>query len=70
MVDREIWPIRVVEGNGFRQLLNYIKRGYCVPSHTHIAPICGCGDDNEYPFVQDTINEILILPIRFKLFYS
>ena len=34
MVARDLQPISIVEGNGFRNLMSYIDPGYTVPSHT------------------------------------
>ena len=39
-VARDLRPLSVVSGDGFRQLLNTIEPGYQVPSHTHITKIC------------------------------
>ena len=39
-VARDLRPLSIVCGNGFRQLLNTIESGYQVPSHTHITTIC------------------------------
>ena len=36
----DLWPLRVVEGAEFKQLMNYIEPVYVVPSHTHITSIC------------------------------
>ena len=36
----DLRPMRVVEGMGFKQLMNYIEPGYVVPSRTHVASIC------------------------------
>ena len=33
-------PLRVVEGIGFKQLMNYIEPGYIVPSRTRVMSIC------------------------------
>ena len=35
----DLRPLRVVEGTGFKQLMNYIEPAYVVPSHTHITSI-------------------------------
>ncbi len=35
MVARDLRPISIVEGDGFRNLLKFIEPGYRVPSHTH-----------------------------------
>ena len=36
----DLRPLRVVEGTGFKQLMNYIEPAYVVPSRTHITSIC------------------------------
>ena len=36
----DLRPLRVVEGTGFKQLMNYIEPGYIVPSRTHVTSIC------------------------------
>ena len=35
MVARDLRPISIVEGVGFRHLLSYMKPGYHVPSYTY-----------------------------------
>ena len=40
MVARDLRPVSIVEGNGFRQLINYLEPDYQVPSHTHITTVC------------------------------
>jgi len=35
MVARDLHPVSIIEGNGFRQLINYLEPDYQVPSHTH-----------------------------------
>ncbi len=40
MVARDLHPISIVEGDGFKNLLSYIEPGYTVPSHTHISSLC------------------------------
>ena len=39
-VARDLRPLSVVDGVGFRQLLGYIEPGYKVPSRTHVTSIC------------------------------
>ena len=39
-VARDLRPLSIVDGKGFKQLLNYIEPGYKVPSHTHITNLC------------------------------
>ena len=39
MVVRDLRPAAIVEGTGFKALINYIEPGYCVPSSTHIAEV-------------------------------
>ena len=39
-VARDLRPLSVVAGDGFRQLLNGLEPGYQVPSHSHITTIC------------------------------
>lgn len=36
----DLRPLRVVEGIGFKQLMNYIEPGYVEPSRTHVMSIC------------------------------
>ena len=36
----DLHPLRVVEGTGFKQLMNYIEPVYVVPSRTHITLVC------------------------------
>ena len=36
----DLRPLRVVEGVGFKQLMNYIEPGYVVPSRIHVTTIC------------------------------
>ena len=36
----DLRPLRVVEGAGFKQLMNYIEPVYVVPSRTHVTSIC------------------------------
>ena len=40
MVARDLRPISIIEGAGFRHLLSYLEPEYRVPSHTHIATVC------------------------------
>ena len=40
MVARDLRPLSVVEGDGFRQLVNYIEPNYRVPSRPHIRSVC------------------------------
>ena len=40
MVARDLRPVSIVEGNGFRQLINYLEPDYQVPSHMHISTVC------------------------------
>ena len=40
MVARDLRPISIVEGVGFKHLFSYVEPGYRVPSHTHIATVC------------------------------
>ena len=40
MVARDLRPISIVEGAGFKHLLSYLEPRYRVPSHTHIATVC------------------------------
>jgi hypothetical protein len=40
VVARDLRPISIVEGAGFKHLLSYLEPGYRVPSHTHIATVC------------------------------
>ena len=40
MVARDLRPLSIVEGEGFKRLMNYVEPGYTVPSHTHITTIC------------------------------
>ena len=37
---RNLRPLSIMCGDGFRQLLNTIEPGYQVPSHTHITTVC------------------------------
>jgi len=39
MVVRDLRPAAMVEGVGFRALMNYVEPGYHVPSATHIAEV-------------------------------
>ena len=39
MVVRDLRPAAIVEGTGFKALINYIEPGYRVPSSTHIAEV-------------------------------
>ena len=36
----DLRPLRVVEGAGFKQQMNYIEPVYVVPSRTHITSVC------------------------------
>uniref|UniRef100_A0A1X7SFL6 BED-type domain-containing protein n=1 Tax=Amphimedon queenslandica TaxID=400682 RepID=A0A1X7SFL6_AMPQE len=40
MVARDLRPLSLVEGEGFKRLMNYVEPGYTVPSHTHVTTIC------------------------------
>ena len=40
MVARDLHPLSVVEGGGFRQLVNLIEPNYQVPSRPHIRSVC------------------------------
>ena len=40
MVARDLRPVSIVEGDGFRQLINYLEPEYRIPSHTHITSVC------------------------------
>ena len=40
MVARDLRPVSIVEGDGFKQLINYLEPEYRVPSHTHITIVC------------------------------
>jgi len=40
MVARDLRPISIVEGAGFKHLLSYLEPGYRVPSHTNISTVC------------------------------
>ena len=40
MVARDLRPVSMVEGNGFRQLINFLDPGYQIPSHTHVTTVC------------------------------
>ena len=40
MVARDLRPISMVEGDGFKHLMSYVEPGYTVPSHTNIASVC------------------------------
>ena len=33
-------PLSVVDGDGFKQLINCLEPGYKVPSRTHVTSIC------------------------------
>ena len=39
-VARDLRPLSVVDGDGFKQLVNYLEPGYKVPSRTHVTSIC------------------------------
>ena len=39
MVVRDLRPAALVEGAGFKALMDYIEPGYCVPTATHIAAV-------------------------------
>ena len=39
LVARDIHPAAIVEGEGFKALLNFVEPGYKVPTSTHIAKI-------------------------------
>ena len=40
MVARDLRPVSIVEGDGFKRLINYLEPEYRVPSHTHITSVC------------------------------
>ena len=40
MVARDLRPVSIVEGDGFKWLINYLEPEYRVPSHTHITSVC------------------------------
>uniref|UniRef100_A0A1X7UQS2 Uncharacterized protein n=1 Tax=Amphimedon queenslandica TaxID=400682 RepID=A0A1X7UQS2_AMPQE len=40
MVARDLMPLSIVEGEGFKRLMNYIELGYTVPSYTHVTIVC------------------------------
>ena len=40
MVARDLHSISIVEGEGFKNLLNFLEPGNKVPSHTHITKVC------------------------------
>ena len=42
MVARDLHPVSMVKGNGFRQLINFLEPGYQIPSHTHVTTVCSC----------------------------
>ena len=42
MVARDLCPVSIVEGDGFKQLINYLDPEYRVPSHMHITSVCHC----------------------------
>ena len=37
---RDLRPLSVVDGDGFKQLVNYLEPGYKVPSRTHVTNTC------------------------------
>ncbi len=39
-VARDLRPISVVDGDGFKSLMKYVEPGYRVPSHTHMSKVC------------------------------
>jgi zinc finger BED domain-containing protein 1 (E3 SUMO-protein ligase ZBED1) len=39
LICRDLRPISIVNGGGFRDLLQYLEPGYKIPSHTHMASI-------------------------------
>ena len=39
-VARDLRPLSIVDGAGFRQLVNYLEPGYKIPSRTHVTSIC------------------------------
>ena len=39
-VARDLRPLRVVEGTGFKKLINFLKPRYTIPSRTHITSMC------------------------------
>ena len=39
-VARDLHPLSLVEGDGFKQLMVYVEPGYKVLSRTHITKIC------------------------------
>ena len=39
-VASDLRPLSIVDGAGFKQLVNYLEPGYKVPSHSHITSIC------------------------------
>ena len=57
MVARDLRPINIVEGDGFKNLLSYIEPGYIVPSHTHISTVCRRLYDTEKERLLKTITE-------------
>ena len=39
-VARDLRPLRVVDGEGFKRLMGYIEPDYKVPSRTHVTSVC------------------------------
>ena len=40
MVARDLRPISLVAGDGFKNFMSYVEPGYTVPSHTHVSKVC------------------------------
>ena len=40
MVARDLRPISIVNGDGFKNFIAYVEPGYTLPSNTHVATVC------------------------------
>ena len=64
MVARDLRPLSVVEGDGFRQLVNYIEPNYRVPSRPHIRSAC------QKPYASAKVKLLVTLQSHYVAFTS
>ena len=58
-VTQDLRLVSIVEGAGFRQLLNYIEPSYTVPSLTYITTVCHCLYESLKSKIRDELNTAL-----------
>ena len=56
MAARDLRPLSIVEGSGFKSLMSYVEPGYVVPSRTHIAAVCRRLYNTQREKLQETVS--------------